>query len=292
MQKNLRLLMLLAHNRSYSLEEIADRFEISERSVYRYLKQIEDSGFILDRSNGRYKLLQEERSLALGKLLHFTQEEAYILYKSLSSIEASGALFKSLIKKLHSLYDFQALKQMQFQDNLEKVKLLSQAIKSKKQVVLNQYQSSNSQSISNRFVEPFEFMEDYKAIWCFDLEDNAVKQFRISRIKDVKILSGSWRCKEFHQSPFTDAFRMAADKPIANVKAILSLKAYNLIREEYPLSEAYLKEDKENTYYLEIPIADYQGIGRFALGLPGDVKIIEPKGFKDFLKNIREKYTN
>lgn len=70
MQKNLRLLMLLAHSRSYSCEEIAERFEISKRTVYRYLEQIENSGFVLDRSKGRYKLLKEDRSSSLRKLLH------------------------------------------------------------------------------------------------------------------------------------------------------------------------------------------------------------------------------
>lgn len=292
MQKNLRLLMLLAHSRSYSCEEIAERFEISKRTVYRYLEQIENSGFVLDRSKGRYKLLKEDRSSSLRKLLHFSQEEAYILYKSLSAMEASDTFLISLIKKLHTLYDFQALQQVEFQDNLEKVKLLSQAIRNKNQVILKQYQSSNSQSISDRSVEPFEFMEDYKAIWCLDLEDSNIKQFKISRITDVEVVSLKWNHEEQHQSPFTDAFRMAAHKPIANVTAKLSLKACNLIREEYPLSEAYLKEVEGNIYYLDIPIANYHGIGRFVLGLPGDIKVLGPKEFKEFLINMKEKYTH
>src|SRR5690625_2581078 len=125
MEKSLRLLMLLAHNRSYSRKEISERFNISERSVYRYLNQIENSGFVLDRSNGRYKLVKDDRKRNLTKLLHFTQEEAYILYKSLSNLEASDKFLTSLIKKLHTLYDFRSLKQVQFQDNIEKVKLLS-----------------------------------------------------------------------------------------------------------------------------------------------------------------------
>jgi len=290
MEKSLRLLMLLAHNRSYSRKEISERFNISERSVYRYLNQIENSGFVLDRSNGRYKLVKDDRKRSLTKLLHFTQEEAYILYKSLSNLEASDTLLRSLIKKLHTLYDFQALKQVQFQDNIEKVKLLSQAINSQKQVVLKQYQSSNSQSVSNRKVEPFEFMTDYKAIWCLDLVDNTVKQFKISRITDVKISTKDWENEHLHETPFTDAFRMAADKPIANVEAKLSLKAYNLIKEEYPLSESYLKEEDDNTYHLDIPIANYHGIGRFVLGLPGDVKVKKPKEFKEFLIKMKEKY--
>lgn len=292
MEKSLRLLMLLAHNRSYSCEEIAERFQMSKRSVYRHLNQIENSGFVLDRSNGRYKLVKDDRKRSLTKLLHFTQEEAYILYKSLSNLEASDTLLTSLIKKLHTLYDFQALKQVQFQDNIEKVKLLSQAISSQKQVVLKQYQSSNSQSVSDRKVEPFEFMSDYKAIWCLDIADNTVKQFKISRITEVISLSGNWQFKELHQSPFTDAFRMAADKPIANVKAILSLKAYNLIKEEYPLSEIYIKEEDDNSYYLDIPIADYHGIGRFVLGLPEDIRVKKPSEFKEFLRKKKEKYTH
>lgn len=292
MEKTLRLLMLLSGNRTYSLNEIKERFDISERTVYRYLNQIESSGFVVNRQNGRYRLLHESpNTKVLNQLFHFTEEEAHIFIHSLSQLQISNEAVKKLIKKLHALYDFRALKQLKGSTSIEKVQKLSQAIQNKQSVVLHQYASSNSATVQDRKVEAFKFMADYDAIWCLDLVDKNIKQFKVSRIGHVKILTERWNYQHLHQLPFSDAFRMSAKEPIAKVKAILSLKAYNLIREEYPISKQYLKKMNQQ-YALDIPIADFHGIGRFVLGLPGDIIVESPQNFKDFLSKMREKYND
>jgi predicted DNA-binding transcriptional regulator YafY len=80
---------------------------------------------------------------------------------------------------------------------------------------------------------------------------------------------------------------MSAPKAKATVQAQLTLKAYNLLIEEYPLAEAHLKAVNGH-YMLEIPVADYNGIGRFVLGLQGDMKVLGPVDFIDFLKEKRK----
>ncbi|MGN6531600.1 MAG: WYL domain-containing protein [Ginsengibacter sp.] len=73
-----------------------------------------------------------------------------------------------------------------------------------------------------------------------------------------------------------------------NVEARLSLKAYNLLIEEFPLSREYVEEDNGG-YRLKIPVAGYQGIGRFVMGLPGEIEILSSERFKEFLKEERKK---
>lgn len=288
MEKLIRVLVLLSGNRSYSRDEIAERFDIAERSVYRYLRAIENAGFVLDRREARYRLiLDNPNGRSLKSLLHFTEEEAYLLYKTLAEFKAGSPLRERLVKKLNVLYDFKALARLEQQNELEWVHVLGEAMNRKRQVVLQQYRSSNSDSIADRKVEPFQFMEDYKAVWCYDTEDKSNKQFKIARMKGVALLSSSWFFEAEHYALFTDAFRMAAVAPLAPMVALLSLKAYNLIIEEYPLTEKYITKEK-NHYRLEIPIADYQGIGRFVLGLPGEIEVLEPEGFKDFLREKRK----
>lgn len=287
MEKSLRLLKLLSGNRLYSLQDLADRFEVSERTIYRYLNQIENAGYILERSEGHYRLVQELSNIrGLNELFHFTEEEVHIFYQALSTINADTELVNRLLKKLHSLYDFKALKDLTLTTNIEKVQLLSEGMKRSQQVILKNYRSSNSATISDRTVEPFSFMHDYKGIWCVDICDKKIKQFRLSRIDSIELLSHKWRYTHLHSLPFVDAFRMSAAKPLTNVKASLSLKAYNLLIEEYPLAEKYIDLKKEfRSYYLDIPIANYEGISRFVLGLLGDIKVKEPIEFKEFLKN-------
>ncbi len=173
MHQLLRLLMLLAGNKRYSIAELKSRFEVTERTIYRYLDVIEDAGFVLNRINGRYNLqLENSNGRTLQKLLHFSEEEALVLYKTLSLIGGTSPMKERLIHKLHSLYDLRALSKVQDKSYLETIQNLSEAINTKRQVLLNAYRSSNSETITDRIVEAFEFLPDYSAIWCYDKEEN------------------------------------------------------------------------------------------------------------------------
>lgn len=293
MEKLLRVLMLLSSNRSYKCIEIAEKLDVDERTVYRYLNSIEESGFIIERNKGYYKLLQSDSSTSsLKKLLHFSEEEAYILYCALSNISEHGSHAKRIIKKIHTLYDFQALNRLKLNNDITKINVISSAIECNDRVILERYHSSNSEKIEDRLVEPFEIMSDYEAVWCFDLEDHEVKQFKISRIEEVKRHTDKCKHHNSYITPFTDAFRMSAPSAIANVKATLTLKAYNLLREEYPIAKKHIcPNSKDYNYLLDIPVADYNGIGRFVMGLPGEIEVQHPEEFILFLnEKVKQNY--
>jgi len=75
---------------------------------------------------------------------------------------------------------------------------------------------------------------------------------------------------------------MQSFEPIA-IQLKLSLVAYNLIVEEFPLSEKYLKKIDDNNYLLTTEVGNFLGVGRFVLGLPGETEVIYPKAFRDYL---------
>jgi proteasome accessory factor C len=289
-QRLLRLLMLLTGTRRYTLAELQQRFQTSERTIYRYFDTIEEAGFVVDRKDGAYRLSTETPpTKSLSNLLHFSEEEAYIFYKALSTIEGDSSIKERLICKLNSLYDFRALSQIKDKSVIEVISKLGEGIRSSKQVILYEYRSSNSHSIYDRTVEAFEFLPDYSAIWCYEKQSDTCKQFKIARIKQVEVLPYSWSYNEKHYVPFVDAFRMSANVPINNVKATLSLKAYNLLMEEFPLAENFIKP-LNGKYLLDIPVADFNGIGRFVMGLLGDVQVNGPEEFVDFLKEKVKKF--
>ena len=49
---------------------------------------------------------------------------------------------------------------------------------------------------------------------------------------------------------------------------------------------------QDGAYNLKIPIAGYQGIGRFVMGLPGEVEVSGSSGFKKYLKEELKKFGN
>jgi proteasome accessory factor C len=291
MQRLLRLLMLLAGQRYYSLQEIVGIIESSDRTVYRYLETFEASGFVLDRNEGKYRLKKDYAATSsLQNLMHFSEEEVLILYDTLALIEGTSPVKEQLIRKLNVLYDYKALAQMQQRDDLTKIQLLSDAIRNKKQVNLKSYRSSNSDKITDRKVEPFDYLPDYRSIWCYEYESKSCKQFKLARIHEIELIERAWQNEQMHKIHFTDAFRISSLQPIDKIEARLSLKAYNLLIEEFPLSREFLNE-VNGIYQLKIPVAGYQGVGRFVMGLPGEIEVIGTSGFKNFLRKERKKFS-
>ncbi len=289
MLRLLRLLMKLSGKRWCALGEIVDILDCSERTAYRYLETFETAGFLLERNKGRYRLQKDNaNSRSLQSLMHFSEEELVILYETLDLIQGTSPVKEQLIRKLNVLYDYKALEQLKQSDDLAKIQRLSDAIQNKKQVILKNYRSSNSNKITDRKVEPFDYLPDYRSVWCYEYEGKSCKQFKLARIHQIEIIQRDWQNESLHLLPFTDAFRISAPKSIAKVTALLSLKAYNLLIEEYPLSKEFITQ-KDKGYELNIPVAGFNGIGRFVMGLPGEIKISGSKGFKEFLKTERKK---
>jgi predicted DNA-binding transcriptional regulator YafY len=288
MQRLLHLLVLLSGKKLYSLAELSDRLDISERSILRYLCTFDEAGFLVERNNGRYRLQSQNAAYkAVQQNLHFSEEELYLLHTAIQSITPASKAALHLQKKLHTLYHYQALAQTAGKRDATKIAVIMQAVQQKYAVHLHRYRSSNSQTVTDRLVEPFAFQDDYTGVWCWERQSSTNKLFLISRMEGVTLTAERWLAEARHEVPFCDAFRLAAPKSIAHVTARLSLKAFNLLREEYPLTEKYIQSENGH-YLLHIPVAGFEGIGRFVLGLPGEIEVTGPEAFIAFLEEKRK----
>lgn len=283
-QKMLEVLLLMDCQYGRTITELSERFEISQRTVYRYLDTFKQVGFVIENTNGYFKIDKENTTVQeISHLLHFSEEEAFILSKAIHSIEDTDELKSKLVKKLYSLYDFdRVIHAISKKEESENIYTLLQAIKQQKQVVLQSYKSGNSKNIRDRIVEPIDFTINYTGVWCYDIEDGVNKVFKASRIKHVQLLESFYNYKPKHKKGIIDIFRMQSFEPSAIILE-LSLVAYNLIIEEYPLSEKYISKVTDNLYRLECEVGNFLGVGRFVLGLPGEIKIIKSEALKQYV---------
>lgn len=291
-QKMLEVLLLLDCQYGRTITELSERFEISQRTVYRYLDTFKQVGFVIENTNGYFKIDKENTTVQeISHLLHFSEEEAFILSKAIHSIEDTDELKSKLVKKLYSLYDFdRVIHAISKKEESENIYTLLQAIKQQKQVVLQSYKSGNSKNIRDRIVEPIDFTINYTGVWCYDIEDGVNKVFKTSRIKQVQLLESFYNYKPKHKKGIIDIFRMQSFEPIAIILE-LSLVAYNLITEEYPLSEKYISKVTDNLYRLECEVGNLMGVGRFVLGLPGEIQIIASEALKQYVQERHQLFS-
>ena len=78
-RKMLEILMLLSGNFGYTINEIAEKFDTTPRTIYRYIETFKDVGFKVSKSDGYFRIDKKDSKFRdLSELIHFTKEEATV----------------------------------------------------------------------------------------------------------------------------------------------------------------------------------------------------------------------
>ncbi len=284
-ERLLRLMKMLTANTTYSVDELAHRLGASRRTIYRYIDTFREAGFVIKREGECIRLDKESPHFKdITQLMHFSEEEALIIRRSIESIDDTNMLKAELKRKLYSVYDNGTLAVGRVSGrNSSNIHRLLGAIEARESVVLRGYGSSHGAVVRDRHVEPFAFTQGYVHIWCYDLEDGRNKLFKSSRIADVELTGGEWQFEAAHRAGFIDIFRMNGERAL-DVTLEMGLLAKNLLVEEYPLSERDLSEVTDGVWQLRTQVASYVGVGRFVMGLMEDIDVVESEGLREYIR--------
>lgn len=290
-ERQLRLMVLLTQNREYTIEELCAKLDMSRRTLYRYLELFRDIGFEVIKQEGRYRLDKSSPFFKeITQLIHFTEDEALALRQVLHTLSDTDMQVRYLKRKLERIYDFGILNSIET-DRLygENLKQLYEAIKQHRQVILHDYSSANSNNVSSRLVEPFEFLNHHHEVRCFEPASGRNKSFKISRIGRVEVVDLLWCHEQKHRHVYTDLFHFSGEERTP-VTLRLGRLACHILKEEYPNAAPLLQEDGENHWLLTIHVCSFQGIGRFVLGLLEDIEVVDSPEFMSFLTAKVEEY--
>lgn len=275
-----------------TVAQLASQLNATERTIYRYFKLLEQIGFIIEQDfNRRYFIHRDEGENPEDR---FTLEEVNVLRQLIQSGASGHPLQGDLLRKLAFHSEAQNLPEQFLKLRVARLfHSLNEAIENKRQVILKQYHSANSQEVTDRTVEPFQFGEGFQSVLALDIKDKQCKYFKLERIGSVNTLEKPFRFEKLHKRVHTDSFGISGRKETW-IKLRLSLRAYVLLREEYPLTLPYIEKeetDEEKTYIFNGPVLSFKGVGRFALGLVDEVTILSPSEFKTYLKDKLKQQT-
>lgn len=285
-ERLLRLMKLMTGNVNYTVNDLAERLDTSYRSIYRYIETFKDAGFVVHKLDGGvYKLGKESRYFKdISQLVHFTDEEAHIVNQLIDGLDDTNMLKQNLRRKLVSVYDCTSMANSIVKgEHALNINMLIEAIDKRRKVVLRGYASSNTGIISDRIVEPFGFTTNYVQVWCYEPSSGMNKLFKSSRIDSVEILDEEWGWADKHSEGYIDVFRMTGFEQ-HRVRLRLSMRARNLLIEEYPLAERDISTIDTSSWLLDTNVCNYLGVGRFVLGLMGDICIVDSPEFERYIK--------
>lgn len=277
----LQLIRLLSQGIGYPVNRLARRYDVTERTIYRYLALLREVGFNIVNERKRYRIDTTGTDPQLLPAL--TEDELAILMKSVFALPVQSPKRSPLLKKLQNLtHPNLVIDLIVNQTRGAVIRDLTEAIHHRDVVVLKKYQSTGEQPGEDRRVEPIGFTTNLRYLWAYDRELSEVRLFKPDRIESVKQAGEQFEWGTRHHVRKPDPFGMIG-KPECDVDLSCSRRAVLLLQEEYPevsCPETVSKTDNN----VRIHVQGFEGVGRFVLGLSGE---ITPEGPPEFVKYLQ-----
>jgi proteasome accessory factor C len=278
----LQLISMLQQRPSKSIKQLSSMLNNTERTVYRYLDLIKELGFDLQRdSNFRFYIASDNTD----SINLFTSEESELMKNLLLTSNGDNILKDSILRKVYLKSEVSMQGEHLLNAYMGKmIEDLSYAIENEFQVILKNYHSVSTSVVGDKLVEPIKFTENYSMLCAYDIEASENLFFKIERFSDVEVLNVPNKFKILHKFEKLDAFGNPPSpiNPPFKVELLLSLRAYILLKEEYPGTLQFIKKTR-NSYVLSTKVNEAKPVIRFVMGLLDEIEILGSDDFQEYI---------
>jgi predicted DNA-binding transcriptional regulator YafY len=289
------ILLLLQTQRKLRAEDIAARYEITQRTVYRDMAALMQLGVpIVAQAGEGYSILD---GYFLPPLV-FTPDEAKAVFLGIKMLEASGNFQKEAadtIAKLQTAIPAQLHKQIaplvqaiEFYSEKRRFDLynpmlltLQRAIQEKRVLHLS-YLGWDETVALERQIEALRLMYNegtwYLNAYCRLRQD--MRSFRLERIQDLKLLQEKF--SRDYQPPATEVpnLQVSIRFPSRSLQRVLERQHYGFVSE--------LKEADASIFHYQIH--SLSEIRAWVLGWGADVEVIAPEELRQEIRKEAEKW--
>ena len=290
-----RILYYILEKEKVTANELADKFEVSVRTIYRDIDSISSVGVPIFTTQGKGGGIKIDNEFILNKSL-FDKNEKEQIIAALQGLEKTNEAYKSeLITKLSALFKIKNSNWIEidftswgsnntYQDLFNALK----TVIINKNIIFFLYNSSKGEKI-NRKVKPIRllFKEQDWYLYAFCLLRNNFRYFKLSRIKDLEVLAINYE-DNFENVVLKKELKY---ENIVNIKLKFDKSVAFRVYDEF--NEA-IEEDEKANLYVEIKIPNNYKLYNYIFSFGSNVEILEPKEirnqFKNMINEIAKKY--
>lgn len=298
-QVMIKILMLLLARKKVTAVEIAEKYEISVRSIYRYVEELCIAGIPIDIARGRYGGLSiaDTFKLPVG---YFTKEEYNSTINALNAMlsQVSDENARLALEKLQRQIKNER-RNLSVSGNIiidggawcdvkrfsDKMSVCEKAVNESLQLSIDYI--SRSGEHSKRVIDPHVLIYKgnvwYVYAYCHNKQE--FRTFKIGRIKDASFTGHSFEKKKLTREDIPLNFT----KDTANsVDVVLEISPSVLpdVEEWLGVDEV---EPRKNGFYAEINLPLDSGLVNKILSFGGGVKVVAPENLKTQVKDAAKK---
>lgn len=285
-----KMLYYILEHGKVTASELADKFEVSVRTIYRDIDVISSAGIPIYALRGKDGGIEIDPDFILRQSLLSEHEQTQIM-SAIHSLQALGSLNDDdLIAKLSALFKVKNPRWIEVDftnwQNNPTFEVLFNQLKStiiNKQIISFDYFSLN-QTKTNRTVKPvrlvFKGQDWYLYGYC--LLRNDFRFFKLARIKQLQIST----------THFSDDFsQLVITKDTSNESMIdVQLMFTNNVRfRVYDEMFTNIIEDDDGNFWVNTTFPNHQFLINYLLSYGEDVEIIQPQSLRNEIKAKIEK---
>ena len=289
-----KILYYILEKGKVTANELADKFEVSVRTIYRDIDSISSAGIPIYALQGKGGGIEIAEDFVLSKSLLSENEKQQIMSALQGLDNTTKQSENELLTKLSALFKMKNTSWIEVDfNNWQNNKLYEKTFDDIKSAILSKniisftYFSSNEEETS-RSVKPvrllFKSQDWYLYALC--LLRNDFRYFKLSRIKNLDI----------HTEKFDDSFEdilLKKEMPhenTVNIKVKFNRKVAFRVYDEL---NGAITEDDENLY-AEIEIPNDYNLFNYIFSFGDGVEVLEPKEIrrqiKEMINKMAEKY--
>ncbi|RDY24202.1 YafY family transcriptional regulator [Romboutsia maritimum] len=291
------IIVILLNKKTVTAKDLANRFEVSTRTIYRDIESLSLSGIPVYMSKGKGGGISLLEEYSINKTI-LSDSDKHSLIVALKTLEATKyPEISSVINKISFMLNEENLSnwvEIDFSrwgsdfnenDKFSKIKI---AILNNKIIKFSYINSFANKSI--RIVEPMKLIYKGQAWYLYGfcrLKQN-VRIFRITRIKNLILTEESFIKRKFEDTDFKNA-----DKLIENMIDLkLQFKKEALYRIFDDFDQNLINDNEDGTYEVNIKLPENEWLYGYILSFGYYVKVIEPVHVKDIILQKMKKTIN
>lgn len=293
MQVNNRLfeiVYILMQKKKVTAKELANRFEVSTRTIYRDIEILSRANIPIYMSKGKDGGIGLLEEYVLNKTILSEEEQNQILFALQSLDKMNGQNEKDILKKMSIIFnkkiddwikiDFSNWSKDNAQE--ERFEIIKSAILNK-QLIEFTYYNSNGES-SKRIVEPLQIWFKDKAwyliSYCRLKEDYRI--FKIARIKESKILEEHFE-RELPKEKDEKGYQLKSIELEIEIGKEMAYRVYDEFEDE----EITKKEN--GNFIVKVKYPENEWVYGYILSFGEYAKVLSPNYAKAIIKDKLEK---
>ena len=293
MQINNRLfeiIYILMQKRKITAKELADKFEVSTRTIYRDIEILCNANIPIYSSKGKDGGICLLDEYILNKALLSEEEQNQILFALQGMKKVAGQDEKHILEKLSMLFNKKVDDWIKIdfsnwgKDNTQKERfdILKTAILNKNKIEFTYYNSNGDKS--KRIVEPLQiWFKDkswYLISYCKLKEDYRI--FKIARIKDINILGEHFK-RDLPEEPKKEKYNFE----IISLELEISKKMAFRVYDEFESND--ITKNQDGNFIVKVEYPENEWVYSYILSFGEYIKILSPNKIKNILKDKLEK---